>query len=140
MSSLLEGFAYDFRCVELFPYKRQRLWLARMCLARVRQALVPGPKPSLRRNSTTTSNQEQQQQQRHHGDNMSFDQRPDQPLPEPPTEDPPSIPTMNGERTTESSDIYGAPLPPAPVDETSRVVDDVLYSDVCNNRPVPCQI
>jgi len=114
---------------ELSPQKRQRLWLARMCLARVRlrQAFVPGLKAKLRLNlnSTTTLNQQQ-----HHGGNMSFDQRPDQSLPELPTEEAPSIPITNGERTTESADIYGAPLPPAPVDETSRVVDDVLYSDV----------
>ncbi|MCJ1367703.1 hypothetical protein MMC16_006837 [Acarospora aff. strigata] len=61
---------------------------------------------------------------------MSFEQRRDQPLPEPSIEEPPSNGATNGERATESADIYDAPLPPAPVDESSRVVDDVLYSDI----------
>ena len=113
------------------------MWLARMrLLARLRHAFVPGFKPSLRPELTTTSirtsNQQRQQQQQQllQDNNMSFDQRPDQPLPEPPMEEAHSIHATNGERTTESADIYGAPLPPPPVDETSRAVDDVLYSDV----------
>lgn len=113
---------------DLSPHKKAKdWWLARMCLARIRQAFVPGigGKLRLNLNSTTTSNQQQ-----YHGDNMSFDQRPDQSLPEFATEEAPSMPATNGERITESADVYGAPLPPAPVDETSRAVDDVLYSDV----------
>lgn len=98
-------------------------------LARLRQAFVPGFKPSRRQNSTTTWHSQHQDQQLH-SNNMSFDQRPDQLLSEPPMEEPPSIPATNGERTAESAEIYSAPLPPAPVDETSRAVDDVLYSDV----------
>lgn len=61
---------------------------------------------------------------------MSFDGKPDQPLPEPPSEETHSNVAANGERAVESADANGGPLPPAPMDETSRVVDDVLHSDV----------
>ena len=94
-----------------------------MCIARVRRRVFV-PEPS---NLTAAQNEEQHQA----NNNMSFEQRRDQPLPEPSIEEPPSNGATNGERATESADIYDAPLPPAPVDESSRVVDDVLYSDVC---------
>ncbi len=61
---------------------------------------------------------------------MSFEQRSDQLLPDPPLEEPYFNTATNGERAAESGDVYGGPLPPAPVDETSKVVDDVLLSDV----------